>query len=89
MSITIWIKKPLPKALTVRLPSPQGQEGKMIFLPGLGMMDKSEQKELLAITNERNQRQHTEEQVEEQVERKLNGNDMKPSIRRRLETGKW
>lgn len=89
------IVTPTPALLAVRLhvkggnQNLRGRPGATIIIPAIGMQDRSELKEHIAIVNERNPGREpvTQEQVEEAVEHKMKRTDAPPSVAALLQSG--
>ena len=88
----IWIKHPIPKLTTVRLHPKErlhGRQGAVIIIPAVGMQERSELKEHIAMVNERNPGREaiSEASIEEAVEKKMTGREHPKSVAQLLALG--
>ena len=79
-----------PRLMTLKLRgrAGKGTGGRTLLVPGLGMSEKSQIRDVLDKFNETNGEHFDQADVERQVEDAVRG-DRTPSMRRRVKTGYW
>ncbi len=84
MGLTIIVKQP-PRSVAVRMEPPRGARKHYEFIvPNFSESDRTEQEEIIAEVNERTGRNHTLDEMENQIEKRIKGTYKKfPTAKRR------
>lgn len=89
--MVIIVPKRLPHRIMLCLEPPKTlKNGKVLIVPGIGSLDKSELKELVAALSEKHGTKYDEATVEKQVSERMNGTYKRfPSLKRYWKTGSF